>query len=63
MFILFSGARYYPSGGARDMKGRFTHLDEAKAELRGIIRKRDKGWAHILCVSTGRTLEEWYAGQ
>ena len=47
-FLLFSGSRYYPSGGWNDFKGAFRGCGEALDYLADNIELDEKEWFHIV---------------
>lgn len=53
-YLLFSGEKYYPGGGASDFVGVFTTLEEAKEHANGI----EYDWQDILELD-GVTCRYW----
>lgn len=45
-YLLFAGDDYYPLGGARDLVGCYSDLQDAKGAYDG------QGWAHIYDIET-----------
>lgn len=52
-YLLFSGERYYPAGGAGDLYGAFATLEEAQAAA----KKTRYDWWHIFDLKTLKTIE------
>jgi hypothetical protein len=46
MFFLFTGSRYYPSGGAHDFFGEYDSIEDAVIDLKASSYEFD--WAHIM---------------
>lgn len=47
-YYLFAGETYYPSGGARDLQGKFDTIEEARAAWKGFAGDDEAfKWYHI----------------
>lgn len=55
MFLLFSGDKYYPSGGWKDFKGKFERLRDAEEAA----SNNDPDWWQIVSTETMRVISEW----
>lgn len=59
-YLLFYGQAYYPYGGANDLQGSFSSIEEAKLKVnkqytltKSEWKLSDIDWAHILNIDTG----------
>ena len=55
LFLVFSGASYYPEQGFYDCRGSYTSLEAAKDFL---LANNDYDWAHIVDVRTMKVVWE-----
>ena len=53
-YILFAGNNYYPNGGAEDIIGTFSSMEEAKEGYIEASMRSPYEWMHIYCISEGR---------
>jgi hypothetical protein len=61
-YLLFAGNYYYPSGGAKDLVGSFSNLDEAiDCANKTMESYKEDGdcWAHILCIKTLKIVKSY----
>lgn len=61
-YLLFVGYYYYPSGGAKDLVGSFSNLDEAidcANKTMKSYKEVGKCWAHILCINTLKIVKSY----
>lgn len=52
-WLLFSGDKYYPAGGADDFKAEFATAEDAEEALKKIEPASSGSWAHIVNVASG----------
>ena len=64
-YAVFAGDDYYPSGGMRDLKGRFSTIEEAHEEATRAEAAYGGGtrpvhdWWHIVDLETFEQLESY----
>lgn len=60
-FLVFRGEDYYPSGGWKDLVGRFETLDEALAEAQqvGDGYSGDDDWSQVVDLDEGIVIAEF----
>lgn len=51
--MVFAGVDYYPFGGAEDLFGTFSTLDEAERSLDSVETSGMSQWAHVLDCEEG----------
>lgn len=47
-YLLFQGARYYPSGGWWDFKDAFDTQEEAEREAAKLVEENDYDWWQVV---------------
>ena len=63
MFLLFAGNDYYPKGGALDLIGRYSDIEEAMAAHNPQAFTYDGGWANILDQSSMAIVKVFYGSE